>query len=104
MPHIVSMELFLAMIKTQIQIPDDLYRRVKRLAESQEWSLAETLRRAAELLLAVRSPGASVDRATWRLDPPANTQLRADPFADPDWRMQANLGSGASALLKQSRK
>jgi predicted transcriptional regulator len=104
MPHIVSMELFLAMIKTQIQIPDDLYRRVKRLAESQEWSLAETLRRAAELLLAVRSPGASVDRATWRLDPPANTQLRADPFADPDWRMRANLGSGASALLKQSRK
>lgn len=104
MPHIVSMEPVLAMIKTQIQIPDDLYRRVKRLAESQEWSLAETLRRAAELLLAVRSPGASVDRATWRLDPPANTQLRADPFADPDWRMRANLGSGASALLKQSRK
>lgn len=98
------MELFLAMIKTQIQIPDDLYRRVKRLAESQEWSLAETLRRAAELLLAVRSPGASVDRATWHLDPPANTQLRADPFADPDWRMRAHLGSGASALLKQSRK
>lgn len=104
MPHIVSMEPVLAMIKTQIQIPDDLYRRVKRLAESQEWSLAETLRRAAELLLAVRSPGASVDRATWRLDPPANTQLRADPFADPEWRMRANLGSGASALLKQSRK
>jgi len=98
------MEPVLAMIKTQIQIPDDLYRRVKRLAESQEWSLAETMRRAAELLLAVRSPGASVNRATWRLDPPANTQLRADPFADPDWRMRANLGSGASALLKQSRK
>jgi hypothetical protein len=98
------MELCPAMIKTQIQFPDDLYRRVKRLAESQEWSLAETLRRAAELLLAVRSPGSSVDRATWRLDPPANTQLRADPFADPDWRMQANLGSGAAGLLKQSRK
>ena len=92
------------MIKTQIQIPDDLYRRVKRLAESQEWSLAETLRRAAELLLAVRSPGARADRATWRLDPPANTQLRADPFADADWRMQANLGSAASGLLRQSRK
>lgn len=92
------------MIKTQIQIPDDLYRRVKRLAESQEWSLAETLRRAAELLLAVRSAGANADRATWRLDPPANTQLRADPFADPDWRVHANLGSGAAAVLKQTRK
>lgn len=92
------------MIKTQIQIPDDLYRRVKRLAESQEWSLAETLRRAAELLLAVRSPGIEAGRGPWQLDPPANTQLRADPFADPDWRVRANLGSAASALMKQSRK
>ena len=92
------------MIKTQIQFPDDLYHRVKQLAESQEWSLAETLRRAAELLLAVRSPGAGGDRATWRLDPPANTQLRADPFADPDWRIRANVGSGTAALLKQPRK
>lgn len=92
------------MIKTQIQLPDDLYRRVKRLAESQEWSLAETLRRAAELLLAVRPAGAGGGGKTWRLDPPANTQLRTDPFADPDWRLHANLGSGASALLQQSRK
>jgi hypothetical protein len=52
----------------------------------------------------VRSPGASGDRATWRLDPPANTQLRADPFADPDWRGRANIGSGAAALLKPTRK
>ncbi|MFM8378842.1 MAG: ribbon-helix-helix protein, CopG family, partial [Planctomycetia bacterium] len=58
MLYIISMEQRPAMIKTQIQIPDDLYRRVKRLAESQEWSLAETLRRAAELLLAVRPAGA----------------------------------------------
>jgi hypothetical protein len=98
------MERCFSMVKTQIQIPDELYRRVKRLAESQEWSLAETLRRAAELLLTVRSPEGSVDGAAWRLDPPANTQLRADPFADPDWRMHASLGSGAAALLKQSRK
>ena len=42
------------MVKTQIQIPDELYRRVKRLAEAQEWTLAETLRRGAELLLASR--------------------------------------------------
>lgn len=92
------------MIKTQVQIPDDLYRCVKRLAECQEWTIAEALRRAAELLLAVRSPGDSVNRAISRLAPPANTQMRADPFADPDWRMHTNLGSGASALLKQQRK
>ena len=68
------------MVKTQIQIPDELYRRVKRLAEAQEWTLAETLRRGAELLLASRplprTPGG------WKLNPAANTQLRVDPFAD----------------------
>lgn len=39
------------MVKTQIQLPDELYARVKTLAEQKEWSLAETLRRGAELLL-----------------------------------------------------
>jgi len=39
------------MVKTQIQLPDDLYRALKRVAARQEWSLAETLRRGAEQLL-----------------------------------------------------
>ena len=39
------------MVKTQIQMPDDLYARIKELADKKEWSLAEALRRAAELLL-----------------------------------------------------
>ncbi len=40
------------MVKTQIQLPDGLYRDLKRLAAAREWSLAETLRRAAEQFLA----------------------------------------------------
>jgi hypothetical protein len=39
------------MVRTQIQLPDELYRDLKRLAEAHEWSLAETIRRGAELLL-----------------------------------------------------
>jgi hypothetical protein len=39
------------MVKTQIQLPNELYERVKQLAKQKEWSLAETLRRGAELLL-----------------------------------------------------
>jgi hypothetical protein len=39
------------MIETQIQLPDDLYRDLKRLAEAKDWSLAETLRRGAQLLI-----------------------------------------------------
>ncbi|MFM7289973.1 MAG: hypothetical protein ACKO6B_01930 [Planctomycetia bacterium] len=92
------------MIKTQIQIPEELYQRVKRLAEAQEWSLAETLRRAAELFLAVRPTPPPSSRKAWRLEPPANTQLRGDPFADPDWRTRLNLGAGASALLPTRRR
>ena len=94
------------MVKTQIQIPDELYRRVKRLAEAQEWTLAETLRRGAELLLASRPLPRAADG--WTLQPPANTQLRVDPFADPTtpaglaWREDANLGTAASRGMRDS--
>jgi hypothetical protein len=88
------------MVKTQIQIPDELYLRVKRLAEAQEWTLAETLRRGAELLLASRPlPRTS---GGWTLQPPANTQLRVDPFADSTWREEANLGTAASRLKRRT--
>jgi len=88
------------MVKTQSQIPDELYRRVKRLAEAQEWTLAETLRRGAELLLASRPlPRTS---GGWTLQPPANTQLRTDPFADPAWREDANLGTTAARLKRRT--
>jgi len=35
--------------RTQIQLPDPLYRELKRIAEQQDWSLAEVIRRAGEL-------------------------------------------------------
>src|SRR5262245_14882974 len=35
-------------IKTQVQIPDDLYRKVKRVAEEYEMSFAEVVRRSLE--------------------------------------------------------
>jgi hypothetical protein len=36
------------MVKTQIQLPEELYERTKAFAKAREWSLAETFRRAAE--------------------------------------------------------
>lgn len=39
------------MVKTQIQLPEGLYREIKRLAELKGWSMAETFRRAAEQFL-----------------------------------------------------
>lgn len=41
------------MIKTQIQIPDDLYWRAKKLAADREWSFAEVARRGLEYVVSV---------------------------------------------------
>jgi hypothetical protein len=55
------------MVRTQIQLPDALYRQLKALSDAQEWSLAETLRRGAELLLQTYPPSESKD---WQLPAP----------------------------------
>ena len=39
------------MIRTQIQLPDTLYQEIRRVAKSQEWSIAEVVRRGAEMLV-----------------------------------------------------
>ena len=41
------------MTKTQIQVPDELFRELRSFAKAREWSLAETFRRGAEMLLEV---------------------------------------------------
>jgi hypothetical protein len=75
------------MVRTQIQLPEPLYRDLKRLAEEREWSLAETLRRAAELLLA-SYPSERASPATWTLPEPR--ELGEFAAAVEDWRALAN--------------
>ena len=57
------------MIKTQIQLPDDLYRDLKRLAKLKEWSLAETLRRGGEQILEMY-PDQVIKSQEWALPAP----------------------------------
>ncbi len=38
------------MTKTQVQIPDELYRTAKAIAKAREWSLAEVMRRGLEYM------------------------------------------------------
>jgi hypothetical protein len=52
------------MVKTQIQIPDDLYREAKRIAREREMSFAEVVRRGLECI--VRVYPALPDRRQWR--------------------------------------
>jgi metal-responsive CopG/Arc/MetJ family transcriptional regulator len=66
------------MKRTQIQIPDPLYREVKRLAALRDWSVSEVFRRAVEMLLArypdIKQPG------EWKLPEPRNLgQPRVPP-------------------------
>ena len=87
------------MVKTQIQLPEELYGALKGLAARQEWSLAETLRRGAEQILQQYPPsgGPAASAAVWQ--PPVSskcgwnglsaTDLKAALAADTEPRLSA---------------
>ncbi len=52
------------MTRTQIQFPDPLYRRLKAIADQQDWSLAEVMRKAAEHFI-TRFPEEPMARKAW---------------------------------------
>lgn len=54
------------MTRTQIQLPDELYRRAKTFAAEREVSLAEITRRGLELFLD-RFPEAPAPKRAWKL-------------------------------------
>jgi hypothetical protein len=54
------------MIRTQIQLPDELYQRAKRFGEERELSFDEMTRRGLELFLA-RFPDAPAPSGGWSL-------------------------------------
>ena len=53
------------MVRTQIYLPDELYKRAKRIGEEHEISLAELARRGLELLLD-RFPNSPLEK-NWEL-------------------------------------
>lgn len=44
------------MVKTQVQIPEDLYRQAKRIAKEREISFAEVMRRGLEYMSRTHPP------------------------------------------------
>jgi hypothetical protein len=79
------------MTRTQIQFPDPLYQRLKAVAEQQDWSLAEVMRKAAEHFVA-RFPHTPPSFAPWKfptidfggdfLIDPAKIHLEAEAIAE----------------------
>jgi hypothetical protein len=57
------------MTRTQIQLPDEVYARAKKLCEAREISLAELARRGIEYILGVYSVG-SANADEWQLPKP----------------------------------
>lgn len=78
------------MIRTQIQIPEPLYREVQRVAREHEWSIAEVLRRGAEVVTRTYPASDKSSAKGWRLPPPLASELKiVDPQALRD-AMQAD--------------
>jgi hypothetical protein len=74
------------MIKTQVQIPDELFERARKVARQNEWSFAETVRRGLEYITTVRPPRGKAGRR-WRLPPPRD----CGPFLLPEAEWTAAL-------------
>jgi hypothetical protein len=53
------------MTRTQIYLPDPLYQRLKVIAEKQDWSFSEVMRKAAEHFI-TRFPEDPKSKAVWR--------------------------------------
>ena len=66
------------MVKTQVQIPDGLYREAKRLAEENEMSFAEVVRRGLEEIVRPHPPGRT-NRRAWQLPEPVDMGLPLAP-------------------------
>jgi len=77
------------MVRTQVQLPDELYRDAKRIAEEHEMTLAEVVRRGLEHMVRIYPVrGAAAD--TWR--PPAPSRLGPFRASADAWRELANEG------------
>lgn len=69
------------MIRTQIQLPGPLYREVRRIAQAQDWSIAEVIRRGAEAVVRSYPPDKKDTRSPWQLPEPIKAQLLVENAA-----------------------
>ena len=81
------------MVRTQIQLPDELFARAKKLCAAREISLAELARRGIEYTLSVYSPDADPD---WQL--PSPRRLGWCGLTDDELKAQAQMTSTEASL------
>lgn len=81
------------MTRTQIQFPEPLYQRLKEIAEQQDWSLSEVMRKAAEHFV-TRFPEGQTPKNAWRFP---TLDCGGDFLTDP-----ARVRPEADAILERS--
>ncbi len=88
------------MTRTQIQLPDDVYERARKLCKSREISLAELARRGLEYILSVyTAPGISGE---WQ--PPKPRRLGWKGLSDAEIKEQAQLTATEAAFTQRRRR
>jgi hypothetical protein len=76
------------MKRTQIQLPDPLFEKVKKIASRLDWSVAELIRRGTEYIVKCYETAAEDQDSTWQ--PPAPKKLGKFLASHDQWRDIAN--------------
>ena len=76
------------MTRTQIQLPDDVYARARKVCESREISFAELSRRGLEYILSVYAQELSTQQE-WQLPKPRNLGWKG--LSDAEIKQEAQL-------------
>ena len=87
------------MKRTQIQLPDELHDRARKLCESREISLAELARRGIEYILSVYNV-APEDGQSWQ--PPTPRRLGWTGLSDAEIKQEAQLTSAESRVIRKA--
>lgn len=63
------------MVRVKIELPEPLYRDVQRVAREQDWSIAEVIRRGAEVITRAYPKCKGDSGASWRFPPPIQAKI-----------------------------
>ena len=87
------------MVKTQIQLPDHLFREAKRAAADYEMSFADVVRRSLERTLPAYPPKGA---GAWQPPEPVDLGQRCRIDAD-EWRLLANEPAYVTRRLRRQK-
>ena len=89
------------MTRTQIQLPDNVYARARKVCDAREISLAELSRRGLEYILSVYTSESDMS-GEWQ--PPKPRRLGWKGLTDAQIKAQAQLTSTEAAVTRRRRK